>query len=512
MENSALSPSILNSNQPPMVKSETKPLSEQEQRIDALKEGIIHPPVVPSLQNKISAMPTTLNSSLVVKVENAAVPLLTHNPSNVEKNVQNCPLSQHQLEIHQRPANHQIGQQNSEDIQFEHYSDLLDNLNQPKHLHKLIQSKDGPIKLQKRQKRRFLFFFRSGRSKETQRAMGTILGKLEMEIRKAAQKGVDDPTYLKNNGTKVPLKKLYRDFLQSHYGQNVLKHSPHLAKQVASFYLEELGQLDPDRSQEMQQTLNKLNTARRFSGSSFSKFIRQLNQEIAGAKLQQLKQQPIIESAPLSMSEIKDFNKKQLTLLLGELLNTEKTFVNYLKLFVPENPDPSFFDQLVEKKVISNAEREKLNDTWKSLIDESEKFIKAFDQPKELAEKIALFEQVYAPNAINSYYQAFIEAAPLISSLLSKITKFENSTVGKQLSDSLKTRARTLRSDPGSGLQNLDFSPQSPNSIFSMPIQRLPRLELFMNDLKKDLPPSSKRDQNLEFLKKSLVLFNEKTV
>lgn len=175
---------------------------------------------------------------------------------------------------------------------------------------KKLSMKGETVELQDRSKqllKKYLgFFFSRGKSKETQAALNHILTTIHSEIKNG--KGY----YVDEKGNKQSLQKLADDFLATDYAQNIIKHSPEIAKSIASPMLEMLKNATAEREKAGKEfgaledaylTLNfRSLQIKEFDGEKMLQLINDLSQACTSLKF---KNDPLTK---MQLNEVKQLN------------------------------------------------------------------------------------------------------------------------------------------------------------------------------------------------------------
>lgn len=406
------------------------------------------------------------------------------------------------------PRKNDVKTQTEQDKIFEEYSNLIQDLNKDKSLKLMQENPEAAITKQKRNQSFFKFLFRSGKSSQTQNALMTILTNLEKRIKEAAEQGDHNPTFVSKNGDKKLLKDLYKDYIQSRYGQNIIKNSPRIAEKIASPYLQELKALDLKEYEKLNKSLKThTNTLSKilspFVGEARLKFIQQLPLKLQQAKLKLMEKAP-----PPEPVQVRGDISAKTKNLISELVTTEKNFLaNLEKLLHAKIGDKrnNFFDSLLDQQLIEKQEYQLMTSLWSKMIKEGTKNLQKLEQAPSDAEKIEVLQEIYSPQNIKAYYEAFLPTARHFQNLQAKLGDIGKTTEGRTLFNAFESATADANGIPGQG----------PLSIMIMPVQRLPRHEMLLTGIANALPKieansqlQSNFDQVISYTKASVQHFN----
>ncbi len=347
----------------------------------------------------------------------------------------------------------------------------------------------------------FKKFFKTGQSQKTQKALGTIFMKIQIQLRAGythftllpKKQSKNSPTSLPGveEGPKtVELGQLAEDFLKTDYAQNVIKQSPRIASSVATIFLNIIDRkygyfyreyeydakrwVSSDQFKNLNSVFMNLMNKTPYDGEAVLNFINSLPEKSkALEKMTPLekeikesddrKEVPTFETQAISIGE-----NEKLGPLLDELLDTEITFKLDMAIL------KEHYKKLLNENIIDSADYDELTSDLEKIIKESQTLLNnlapLINNQATAKDKLIAHQKAFSPENIKNYYEAYKAFVPKTQSLAKKMIEIEKTTRGAQATKAFKGENKTI----------------SPSDYISFPMQRILRHQLLMADIIKN--------------------------
>ena len=377
-------------------------------------------------------------------------------------------------------------------------------------LMKLMQRDGKQVELQQKSilskflNKFFKNFFKSGRSTETQRALGSILTKIQEAMRSGQTHYVDE------HGKEHSLKDLHQNFLKTEYAKNILKNSPAVASKIATYHLaiisnnlrvqKSFNSLYDETSpffKELNDTYINLITKKPYDGEAMLEFINNLPKNVTSSRVLQksMEEMSKIELKSQSFIGKTDFKGVNLTKhglrVLNETFQTEKAFLEDMKKLV------GFYEDLLAKNLITEDEFLEMSNGLTDIIEGSNELVNklaVLDTDLPEADKIKAYYEAFLPANIQGHYESFKIPVKNYENTLAKFTKLseERPEINKQ-NEAFANRNAGL----------------FPDSFIIKPLQRITKYPLLLADIQKHvMTPNEALETNVSYLKSFVTAFN----
>ena len=378
-------------------------------------------------------------------------------------------------------------------------------------------------------------YIKSGRSKQTREPVVVIF----KEIHKAMDAGYTHFKFRQEmygviETKSMELKELTQEFLKTKYVRSVVKDSPATAKRVARHDLKQIEKLDPKIYGETRAEFKSLLKQKPSNADAIIEFISNLPKVIvridAKSKAEELKNTQI-ENIDFNKTEIE--NPKKIKEIISETIHTEESFLKNLKYLMGNgNISHSLFTLLENKGLISKTEKMDMSAGWEDLIQGSERFLNNLKKyERETKEKIEEFlkanpslseedlkvkeEEVLLEEMIRAYMHAFDpnHVEPYLKLFPAIINKYD---AMRQKFEKIWPKGNEKEAKSSAQIIIDKFSNSignDPSGVIIMPIQRIPRYVMLMEDLGKKVRGQAAKELNkeLKFLKLYADIINSLT-